>query len=215
MKENINKYLEGLGKWKAELTLLRNIILQCDLVEEYKWMCPCYTHNKKNIVLIHDFKNYCAISFFKGALLKDSKNILIQPTENMQAGRQIRFTGLKEIYELESTIKQYIREAIQIEKSGLKVEIKKTSDYEIPEELKQKFKEDAGFEKAFKNLTPGRQKGYLLHFAQPKQSRTRTSRIEKNMNRISEGYGLRDCTCGLSKRKPNCDGSHKQLESVE
>lgn len=215
MKEEVDKYLNGLKKWQTELKKLREIILECGLKEELKWMRPCYTDNGKNIVLIHEFKNYCAISFFKGVLLKDLKNILIQPTENMQAGRQIRFTNLDEISELESIIKQYIREAIGIDKAGLKVELKKTSDFEMPEELEQKFKENHDFEIAFKNLTEGRQRGYLLHFAKPKQAKSRITRIEINTQRILDGYGFNDCTCGLSKRKPNCDGSHKQLEKVK
>ncbi|MCF8262362.1 MAG: DUF1801 domain-containing protein [Melioribacteraceae bacterium] len=212
MNEDVNKYINGLEKWKAELTKLRGIILESGLKEEFKWMHPCYTDNGKNIVLIHEFKDYCAILFHKGALLKDPENLLIQQTENVQSARQIRFTELHEIEELEATLKNYIQEAIGIEKSGKKVEKKKTTDFEIPEELEQKFKENPDFEKAFKNLTAGRQRGYLLHFAKPKQSRTITSTIEKNMQKIMDGYGLNDCVCGLSRRKPNCDGSHKQLE---
>ncbi|MGS2727871.1 DUF1801 domain-containing protein [Psychroserpens sp. BH13MA-6] len=213
MNEEINKYLNGLEKWKLELKKLREIILDCGLKEEFKWMHPCYTDNGKNIVLIHEFKDYCAILFHKGALLKDPENILVQQTENVQSARQIRFTDLPEIEELEPTIKKYIREAIGIEKSGKKVEKKKISDFNVPIELEQIFSENADFEKAFNNLTAGRQRGYLLHFDKPKQSKTKISRIKKNMERIKDGYGLNDCTCGLSKRKPNCDGSHKQLET--
>ena len=213
MNEDINKYLNGLEKWKLELKKLREIILACGLKEEFKWMHPCYTDNGKNIVLIHEFKDYCAILFHKGALLKDPENILVQQTENVQSARQIRFTDLPEIEEFEPTIKKYIQEAIGIEKLGNKVEKKKTSDFNVPIELEQIFSKNAGFEKAFNNLTAGRQRGYLLHFDKPKQSKTRISRIEKNMERIKDGYGLNDCTCGLSKRKPNCDGSHKQLET--
>ena len=213
MNENINKYLNGLEKWKLELKKLREIILDCGLKEEFKWMHPCYTDNGKNIVLIHEFKDYCAILFHKGALLKDPENILVQQTENVQSARQIRFTDLPEIEEFEPTIKKYIQEAIGIEKSGKKFEKKKTSDFNVPIELEQIFSENADFKKAFNNLTAGRQRGYLLHFDKPKQSKTKISRIEKNMERIKDGYGLNDCTCGLSKRKPNCDGSHKQLET--
>jgi uncharacterized protein YdeI (YjbR/CyaY-like superfamily) len=213
MNKEVNNYLKGLKKWQAELTELRKIILDCGLKEEYKWMHPSYSDNKKNIVLIHEFKDYCAILFHKGALLKDPENILIQQTENVQAARQIRFTDLPEIFELEPIIKQYIKEAIGIEKSGIKIKYKRASDFEIPIELEQTFKEKPDFEKAFKNLTTGRQRGYLLHFVKSKQSKTRLSQIEKNMKRIMDGYGLNDCTCGLSKRKPNCDGSHKQLET--
>ena len=176
-------------------------------------MHPCYTYKEKNILILGNFKDYCAINFFKGALLNDSKNILVQQTENTQSARQIRFKDISEIENLKSTLKAYIHEAIEVEKAGLKVKKKKTTDFEMPEELKQKFVENPDFKNAFKNLTEGRQRGYLLHFAQPKQSKTRTSRIEKNSKRIFNGYGLNDCVCGLSKRKPNCDGSHKQLKN--
>lgn len=213
MKKEVEKYLNGLKKWQDELKNLRKIIVDCGLDEDFKWMHPSYSDNGKNIVLIHEFKDYCAILFQKGALLKDPKNILVQQTENTQSARQIRFTNTEQIAELEKTIKEYINEAIEIEKSGKKVEKKKTSDYETPEELEQKFTENPDFKKAFHRLTSGRQKGYLLHFSKPKQSKTKISRIENNVHRIMDGYGLNDCTCGLSKRKPNCDGSHKQLES--
>lgn len=215
MNEQVNKYINRLEKWQAELTELRKIILDSGLQEDYKWMHPSYSENGKNIVLINKFKDYCAILFNKGALLKDKENILIQQTENTQSARQIRFTDLTEIQELQPIIKEYIKEAVKVERSGIKLQKKKTSDYEIPIELEQKFEENTGFEKAFKNLTAGRQRGYLLHFAKPKQSKTRTSRIENSIVRIFDGYGLTDCTCGLSKRKPNCDGSHKQLEKAK
>lgn len=215
MNEQVNKYINRLEKWQAELTELRKIILDSGLQEDYKWMHPSYSENGKNIVLINKFKDYCAILFHKGALLKDKENILIQQTENTQSARQIRFTDLTEIQELQPIIKEYIKEAVKVERSGIKLQKKKTSDYEIPIELEQKFEENTGFEKAFKNLTAGRQRGYLLHFAKPKQSKTRTSRIENSIVRIFDGYGLTDCTCGLSKRKPNCDGSHKQLEKAK
>ena len=215
MNEEVNKYLNGLKKWKTELTKLREIISECGLKEEFKWMHPCYTDNGKNIVLIHEFKDYCAILFHKGVLLKDPENILVQQTANIQSARQIQFTDLPEIEELKPTIKEYIEEALEIEKSGKNIEKKKTSDFNTPKELEQIFSENADFEKAFKNLTAGRQRGYLLHFDKPKQSKTKISRIKKNMERIIDGYGLNDCVCGLSKRKPNCDGSHKQLEKSE
>lgn len=214
MKTEIKQYLSRLKNWQSELTKLHEIIVDCGLEEDYKWMHPCYTYNEKNIVLIHEFKDYCAILFHKGALMKDPENILVQQTENTQSARQIRFTELVVIEELESIIKQYIKEAIVIEQSGLKVERKATADYEMPEELEQKFKGNPAFEKAFYQLTLGRQKVYLLHFANTKQSKTRIARIENNLQRILDGYGLKDCTCGLSKRKPNCDGSHKQLVSL-
>tara|TARA_Y100000815_G_C13183899_1_gene440356 strand:+ start:88 stop:735 length:648 start_codon:yes stop_codon:yes gene_type:complete len=215
MNEKVNKYLNGLKKWKTELTNLREIISECGLKEEFKWMHPCYTDNGKNIVLIHEFKDYCAILFHKGVLLKDPENILAQQTENVQSARQIRFTDLPEIEELKPIIKEYIEEAIEIEKSGKIIEKKKTSDFNTPKELEQKFEENPDFKKAFKKLTAGRQRGYLLHFDKPKRSKTKTSQIEKNMERIMDGYGLNDCVCGLSNRMPNCDGSHKQLEKTE
>lgn len=215
MNKEVNKYLNGLEKWQAELTELRKIILNCGLNEDYKWMHPSYSDNGKNIVLIHESKDYCAILFQKGVLLNDTENILVQQTENTQSARQIRFKDLSEIAKLEPIIKKYLKEAIEIEKSGLKVKKKKTTDFEIPEELEQIFEENPEFEKAFEKLTAGRQRGYLLHFDKPKQSKTKISRIENSMKRIFNGYGLKDCTCGLSKRKPNCDGSHKQLENVE
>lgn len=208
----VYEYLDKLIKWQQELTALRSIVIDCGLEEDFKWKHPCYTFNKKNIVIIHEFKEYCAISFFKGALLKDLNKILIQPTENIQSGRQIIFKNLNEIIQTESIIKTYIYEAIEVEKLGLQVEMKKTTDYEVPTELKEKFTKDSDFENAFNKLTPGRQRGYLLHFSQPKQSKTRVARIEKNKNRIFSGKGLNDCICGLSKKMPNCDGSHKNLK---
>ena len=212
MNTDVSKYLDNLKKWQKELRRLRDVIVDCGLTEEFKWSRPCYTYKENNIVLIHEFKEYCAILFHKGVLLNDSKKILIQQTENTQSARQIRFTDISQIEKLKSTIKEYIYEAIEVEKAGLEVKKKNTSDFEVPEELKLKFKEDFTFENAFKKLTEGRQRGYLLHFSQPKQTKTRTSRIEKNQNRIFNGYGLNDCVCGQSKRMPNCDGSHKLLK---
>jgi uncharacterized protein YdeI (YjbR/CyaY-like superfamily) len=212
MNTEVDKYLDQLKKWQQEVTSLREIIIDCGLSEEFKWMHPCYTYKGSNIVLIHEFKDYCAILFHKGALLSDEKDILVQQTKNTQSARQIRFTNLSEIEDLENDIREYIYEAIEVEKAGLEVKKKKTSDFELVEELEMKFQENADFEKAFKNLSGGRQRGYLLHFSQAKQSATRRSRIEKNSERIMQGYGLNDCICGLSKRKPNCDGSHRQLE---
>ncbi|MNQ36587.1 hypothetical protein D3C85_501100 [compost metagenome] len=166
-------------KWQEELEQLRKIALDCQLTEELKWGTPCYTHQKKNIILIHDFKEYCAFLFFKGALLKDTEGILIQQSENVQAARQIRFTNLKEITEQKSTLKAYIYEAIEIEKAGLKVELKKTADFPVSIEFQKKLNEDSELKEAFEALTPGRQRGYLLHFSQPKQAQTREARVEK------------------------------------
>jgi len=209
MNTKVDEYLSNVGKWQKELELLRAIILDCGLNEEYKWKHPCYTFQGNNILLIHEFKEYCAILFHKGVLLKDEDKILVQQTENVQSARQIRFTDTEQIEKLEPVIKAYIFEAIEIEKAGLEVKMKSTSDYTIPEELEIKFKENPDFKTSFQSLTPGRQRGYLFHFAQPKQSKTREARIEKNISRIKNGYGLNDCVCGHSKRKPNCDGSHK------
>ena len=215
MISKVDEYLKNVGKWQKELKKLRTIILDCGLKEEYKWMHPCYTFQKNNIVLIHEFKDYCAILFHKGALLKDAENLLVQQTKNVQSARQIRFTDIAEIDKLESTIKTYIFEAIELEKAGLQVKIKKTSEFGMPQELELKFKENPDLKIAFENLTPGRQRGYLLHFSQPKQFKTRESRIEKNTQRILDGKGLSDCICGHSKRMPNCDGSHKYIKNTE
>jgi uncharacterized protein YdeI (YjbR/CyaY-like superfamily) len=176
-------------------------------------MHTCYTYKGKNIVLLHGFKEYSALLFYKGALLKDPKKILIQQTENVQAGRQIRFINLEEINQLEDVIKKYVLEAVEHEKYGQKIPMKKVSEFEFPIELGDKYKKYSELETAFKNLTPGRQKGYLLHSSQVKQSATRISRIEKSTKRIFDGKGLNDCISGLSKRMPNCDGSHNQLSS--
>jgi uncharacterized protein YdeI (YjbR/CyaY-like superfamily) len=212
MNLKVDEFLSKADQWQDELVLLRKIILECDLKETFKWMHPCYTFEDKNIVLIHGFKAYCALLFYKGALLKDAKNILIQQTENVQSGRQIRFKNISEIEKLKPVIQTYIREAIEIEKAGLKVPMKNTSAFQIPDELQQKFNVNPDFKTAFQNLTQGRQRGYLLHFSKPKQSKSRVSRIEEYMDRIFKGKGLRDCICGHSKRMPNCDGSHKYFE---
>ncbi len=212
MKSKADTFFKNLKDWAAELQALRSIILECDLVEDFKWKHPCYTHAGNNIVLLHGFKEYCALLFPKGALLKDPKNLLIQQTKNTQYGRQLRFTNTGQITELKNIIRTYILEAIENEKSGLKITPKKTSAFEVPKELTVKFKENPKFKKAFQQLTEGRKRGYLLHFAQPKQAKTRTARINRNLHRILDGYGFYDCTCGLSKKMPNCDGSHKQLE---
>jgi uncharacterized protein YdeI (YjbR/CyaY-like superfamily) len=179
-------------KWQEELEQLRKIALDCQLTEELKWGTPCYTQQKKNIVLIHDFKEYCAFLFFKGALLKDTEGILIQQSENVQAARQIRFTNLKEIIEQKSILKAYIYEAVEIEKAGLKVELKKTSEFPVSEEFQQQLDNDSRLKKAFEALTPGRQRGYLLHFSQPKQAQTREARVEKALPQILDGKGIND-----------------------
>lgn len=188
----VDFYFENAEKWKAEIEQMREIVLDCHLSEELKWGSPCYTFEKANIVLIHYFKEYCAFLFFKGALMKDPDHILIQQSDNVQAARQIRFTNVDDISAKKEILKKYIFEAAEIEKSGQKVELKKVSDFEIAEELQHKFDSDADFKKAFYVLTPGRQRAYLLHFSQPKQSKTREARIEKNIPRILDGKGLND-----------------------
>ncbi|MFF2015890.1 YdeI family protein [Paenibacillus sp. NPDC058177] len=188
----VDEFLGKAKKWKEEYEKLRNIVLDCGLTEEYKWMHPCYTHENKNIVLIHGFKDYCALLFHKGALLKDANGILIQQTENVQAARQIRFTNIQEIVELEAILKAYINEAIEVEKSGLEVELKKNTEYTIPEELQNKFDEIPGLKDAFEALTPGRQRAYILYFSDAKQAKTRTARVEKYMQHILDGKGLND-----------------------
>jgi uncharacterized protein YdeI (YjbR/CyaY-like superfamily) len=180
------------GRWQEELEKLRAIVLDSGLTEELKWGCPCYTFEKRNIVLIHVFKEYCALLFFKGALLKDPKGILVQQTENVQAARQLRFTNVREIGKMKSIVKTYIREAIEVEKAGLNVKLKKTSEFKMPEEFQNKLDKNPVLRKAFYALTPGRQRGYLLHFSSPKQSKTREARIEKYMPRILNGKGLND-----------------------
>jgi uncharacterized protein YdeI (YjbR/CyaY-like superfamily) len=188
----VDFYFEKEEKWKAELEQLRAIVLNCHLAEELKWGVPCYTFEKSNIVLIHAFKDYCALLFFKGALMKDPDKILIQQTENVQAARQVRFTNLKEIESKKEVLKQYIYEAAEIEKAGLKVELKKVSEFEIAQEFQVKLDSDPDLKKAFYALTPGRQRAYLLHFSQPKQSKTREGRVEKNIPNILIGKGLND-----------------------
>ena len=188
----VDFYFEKAEKWKAELEQLRDIVLDCHLSEELKWGCPCYTFDGANIVLIHAFKEYFAFLFFKGALMKDPDKILIQQSKNVQAARQVRFRSVQDILAKKEILKKYIFEAAEIEKSGKKVNLKKVSEFEIAEELQNKFDSDPDFKKAFYTLTPGRQRGYLLHFSQPKQSKTREARVEKNMPRILEGKGLND-----------------------
>ncbi|USK31441.1 YdeI family protein (plasmid) [Bacillus sp. CMF21] len=188
----VDGFLRKAKKWKEEFETLRNIVLDCELAEDIKWMHPCYMFENKNIVLIHGFKEYCALLFHKGALLQDPHGILIQQTENVQAARQIRFTNVQEIVEMETILKAYIYEAIEVEKAGLEVNTKKITEFIIPEELQNKFDEIPALKTAFEALTPGRQRAYILHFSQPKQSKTRESRVEKCMEKILNGKGLND-----------------------
>lgn len=188
----VDFFFEKESKWQKEFALLRNICLDCGLAENLKWGQACYVFQNANIVLIHGFKEYCALLLFKGALLNDPEGILIQQTENVQSARQIRFTGIKDIVKLERVLKQYIYEAIEVEKAGLKVKMKETADFKMPEELKHKLDKNKTFKKAFESLTPGRQRAYIFYFSQPKQSKTREARIEKYKQQILDGKGLND-----------------------
>ncbi|REE88988.1 uncharacterized protein YdeI (YjbR/CyaY-like superfamily) [Paenibacillus taihuensis] len=188
----VDKFISMASSWKAEFEKLREIVLESGLTEDFKWMHPCYTLEDKNVLLIHGFKEYCAILFHKGVLLKDPHGILIQQTENVQAARQLRFTSLQEILDMELTIRAYIYEAIAIEKSGQEVVLKKATEFPVAEEFQEKLDENPALKTAFESLTPGRQRGYLLHFSQPKQSKTRTARVEKYMEHILSGKGIDD-----------------------
>ena len=190
MNPKVDFYFSKAKKWQQELKQLRMIVLDCGLTEELKWGVPCYTFRKSNIVLIHVFKEYCALLFFKGALLNDAKGILIQQTENVQAARQMRFTNVREIVKLKPILKAYIYEAIQVERAGLKVNFKKTTEFKITEEFQNKLDEVPALKTAFDALTPGRQRAYILYFSAPKQSKTRESRVEKCMQQILNGKGL-------------------------
>ena len=192
MNPKVDEFIIKAKQWQEEYETLREIILDCGLTEELKWGVPCYTIENSNIVLIHGFKEYCAVLFFKGALLKDSMGILIQQTANTQSTRQIRFTGVDEIVEMESLLKAYIYEAIEVEKAGLKVELKETNEYEVPEEFQAKLDELPALKTAFEGLTPGRQRAYLLYFSGAKQSKTRQARVGKFMQHILNGKGLDD-----------------------
>ncbi|MCE4064739.1 YdeI/OmpD-associated family protein [Chryseobacterium gleum] len=192
MNPKVNFFFEKATQWKEEFEKLRTIALSTELVEDLKWGCPCYTYEGKNIFLIHGFKEYCALLFFKGALMKDPDHILIQQTENVQAARQIRFTDVEQINDLEDILRQYIFEAVEIEESGAKVEMKKTKEFEMAEEFQKKLDQNPALQEAFKALTPGRQRAYLLHFSSAKQSKTREARIEKCIPQIMDGIGLND-----------------------
>jgi len=192
MNPKVDEFLSTAEQWQEEYEQLRRIVLDCDLTEEFKWMHPCYTFHGSNIVLIHGFKEYCALLFHKGALLNDPEGVLVRQTENVQAARQIRFTNVQEIVEMEAILKAYIHEAIEVEKAGLEVDFKKTKEYDVPEEFQKKLDENPDLKAAFEALTPGRQRGYLLHFSGAKQSKTRASRVEKCLPKILDGKGLND-----------------------
>ena len=211
MSTPVDFYFTELKIWKKELEYLRKIIIAKNLIETFKWKIPCYTFQNKNVLAINPFKEYFAISFFKGSLLKDYHKILIQQTENSQSTRQIRFTSIHEINKIENIINEYIDEAITIENSGEKINFKKISEYNFPDEFQQKINNDPKLKIAFESLTKGRQKEYILFFSSAKQSVTRESRIEKSISKILNKQGLTDCTCGYSKRMPKCDGSHSKI----
>jgi uncharacterized protein YdeI (YjbR/CyaY-like superfamily) len=211
MNPKVDAFLLNVKKWREELTILRSIVMDSGLVEELKWGVPCYVLDQANVIIIGGFKDYFALMFFKGALMEDPQDLLRKPGENTQSGRQIRLMNMDEMLELEEVLRAYIQNAITVEKAGLKVVEKKTEEYPVPSELKESFAENSDLQHAFYGLTPGRQRAYLLHFAEAKQSATRKARIEKYTSRILKGKGILDCWCGLSKRMPTCDGSHKQL----
>ena len=192
MNPKVDWFFEKDTKWQEEYEKLRAIILDCGLIEELKWGCPCYTFENTNIVLIHGFKDYCALLFFKGALLNDPNSILIQQTKNVQSARQIRFTNIGEIVKMEKILKAYVYEAIEVERAGLKVKLKKTSEFKIPGEFQKQLDKKPALKKAFEALTPGRQRAYIFYFSQPKLSKTREERVEKYVKKILSGRGLDD-----------------------
>jgi uncharacterized protein YdeI (YjbR/CyaY-like superfamily) len=192
MNTKVDAFIKRQGKWRAEFGKLREILLRTELTEELKWGKPCYVLDGKNVVLIHGFKEYCAILFHKGALLRDAKGVLVQQTKNVQAARQIRFTSVRDVMKHERTVMAYVREAIANERAGMKVQFKKTEDMDMPEEFASKLAVHPELKVAFAALTPGRQRAYLFHFSQPKLSKTRSARVEKHTQRILSGLGLDD-----------------------
>jgi uncharacterized protein YdeI (YjbR/CyaY-like superfamily) len=213
MNPKLDFFFEKATKWQEELLKLREIVLDCGLAEELKWGQPCYTLNNTNVIILGGFKDYCFISFLKGVLLHDSENMLQKPGENTQSGRIIPFIDIQTIIDMKQTLKAYIYEAIEVEKAGLKVASNSKGELVFPDELLQKFESDPTFKVAFEALTPGRQRAYNIYFSGAKQSKSRVSRIESYVQRILSGKGFNDCTCGLSKRLPNCDGSHKYINT--
>lgn len=211
MNPALHSYFSDATQWPDEIRALRSIVLECGLDEEYKWKQPCYSFQGKNVVMIAQFKNYCTLSFFKGALLSDSEKWLVAPGPNSHHVRMLRFTDVETIQNNRAAIKAYIFEALEIEKAGEQVASTAKDSMEFPEELREKMDSDPYFAQAFGALTPGRQRGYILYFSGAKQAHTRRERIERYTDKILQGKGFHDCTCGLSKRFPTCDGSHKQL----
>jgi uncharacterized protein YdeI (YjbR/CyaY-like superfamily) len=215
MNSSVDQFFTSLKSGKEELILLRKLLLETELLEEFKWKQPCYTLNGKNVLILARLKDHVIISFFKGALLNNENDILQKAGENSQAARIIRLYTLEEAKSHLTFIKASIKDAIEIEKKGVKLEKDESAEIEIPIELKEVFKKDADYKKAFLKLTPGRQRAYLIFFTGAKQSETKFSRIEKFRKRILDGYGFNDCVCGLSKRMPNCDGSHKAIPNFK
>jgi uncharacterized protein YdeI (YjbR/CyaY-like superfamily) len=211
MNIKVGSHLSKLKTWKVETEALRAILQEFPLTEELKWGKPCYAFENSNIIIIQGFKEYCGLLFFKGALLKDAKGLLVKPGENTQGGRLLKYTSVQEINKLTTTIQSYIKEAIEIEKQGLKIE-PANSELVLPDELLAQFKKSVSFKKAFNALTPGRQRAYNMFFSAAKQAATRETRIEKYKDQIMSGKGINDCTCGLSQKMPYCDGSHRQLK---
>jgi uncharacterized protein YdeI (YjbR/CyaY-like superfamily) len=210
---NVDEFILSADKWSAEMACLRRILLDCLLIETFKWRTPVYMVGTKNIIAIGSLKGHCALSFFNGALLQDEDNLLIKPGEHTQSGRWMKFSSVEEILAKEDFIKAYVYESIEVEKLGLKME--KPQEIPYPEELTAIFEKNPAVKMAFEKLTPGRQRAYLMHFSDGKQSATRTARIEKNEKYILRGIGITDCVCGLTKRKPSCDGSHKAIENFK
>lgn len=211
MNPKVDDFISNSTKWQPEIKQLRKLLLDCGLTEEFKWRMPCYCFQGNNIVLVGSFKEYCTLSFFKGILLQDSSRLLSKPGENSQSMRFFKFTNVQQIIEQQSIIKAYIYEAIEIEKAGLKVIFKSNKVLELVEELQIILDKNPALKSAFNALTPGRQRAYNLYFSEAKQSKTRETRIEKYIPRILNGKGINDCICGLSKKMPSCDGSHKYI----
>ncbi len=210
---NVDEFILSADHWSAEMACLRRILLDCLLIETFKWRTPVYMVGTKNIIAIGSLKGHCALSFFNGVLLQDEDNLLIKPGEHTQSGRWMKFSSVEEILAKEDFIKAYVYESIEVEKLGLKME--KPQEIPYPEELTAIFEKNPAVKMAFEKLTPGRQRAYLMHFSDGKQSATRTARIEKNEKYILRGIGITDCICGLTKRKPSCDGSHKAIENFK
>jgi uncharacterized protein YdeI (YjbR/CyaY-like superfamily) len=210
---NVDEFILSADHWSAEMACLRRILLDCLLIETFKWRTPVYMVGTKNIIAIGSLKGHCALSFFNGTLLQDEDNLLIKPGEHTQSGRWMKFSSVEEILAKEDFIKAYVYESIEVEKLGLKME--KPQEIPYPEELTAIFEKNPAVKMAFEKLTPGRQRAYLMHFSDGKQSATRTARIEKNEKYILRGIGITDCVCGLTKRKPSCDGSHKAIENFK